>query len=93
MTKQEAIDYINSLDEKSGIMVLSIQDADIEEYAGDDFKAEYNQLSEADQLRVLSSVADQMDECFEEHPDFGCRKLLETAIDGETVQDVFDYAE
>ena len=91
MTKQEAINYINSLDDKSGIIVLSIQECDIEEYAEDNFKAGYRQLNEADRLKVLSGVADQMDECLEEHPDFGCRRLLETAINGETPHEVLDY--
>ena len=92
MTKQEAVDYINELDDdKYGIFVTCIADEDVEQYCDDEFVEDFKKMPKERQLKLLSSLANQCQETLEQHPDYGFGNLVRTAIDKQTADETADY--
>lgn len=92
MTKQEAIDYIASLDEQtSGIFVSVVQPEDVEQYLDEEFVEDFKKMPPERQLKLLSSFANQCQEALEQHPDYGFGNLARTAIGNQTADETADY--
>lgn len=92
MTKQEAIDFINNLsDDNVGVMVVTINKDDVEQYLSGEFNREYKGLSNEDKDLFLSSVSSQMHQLLEEGDNWGVGNLMKEAVEGQSVQDVLDY--
>ena len=91
MNKQEAAEYINDLDDNTGIFIAIVQPEDIEQYCDDDFKAAFAKMSDERKAKLLSSLANQCHEVLEQHPDYGFGNLVRTAIDKQTADETADY--
>ena len=66
MTKQEAIDYINQLDDNIGVFVVRVEPYDVERYLSDNINKHFNELSTKQQEARLSHMADELSELYEE---------------------------
>lgn len=93
MTKQEAIDYISKLDDRSGVFVEVIEDMDIECALTEDFVHDYHKMTDDEQRHVLSVAADQCGHTLEWNGDYGIRDLLRCAIGIQTAEDVLNFYE
>ena len=92
MTKQEAVDYINDLDEnENGIFVSVVQAEDIEQYCDEEFVEDFKKMPKERQLKLLSSLANQCQETLEQHPDYGFGNLVRTSIGDQTADETADY--
>lgn len=67
MTKQEAINYINQLDDNIGVFVVRVEPFDIERYLSDDINKQFNELSPKQQEDKLSKIADGIHILYEEY--------------------------
>lgn len=69
MTKQEALEFINSCSDDYGFMVVAINSEDLYVNQDDlpDTVEEFKQLSDAEQSQRLSDIATAMQEVYEEY--------------------------
>ena len=67
MTKQEAINYINQLDDNIGVFVVRVEPYDVERYLSDNINKHFNELSPKQQEARLSHMADELSELYEEY--------------------------
>ena len=91
MTKQEAIDFIEKLDDETGVFVVSINKDDVEQNLSGDFQREFKNMSSEDKKLFLSSIATQMNQLLEEGENWGVGNLMKEAVDNETVNEVLNY--
>ena len=93
MTKEEAIKAIEAAPEESGFCVMSMDKDDVEAYCLPSEQERYSQLTSEQKKKWLGLMMDKVNEMLELGEDYGFRKMLSQAIDGDDWMDeLFEQA-
>ena len=81
MTKNDAINFVKSLKDETGVVVISLNKDDIEEYGDEEMKRRFAKMNANQKKKLLSMIAEEIRNSIEEADEYGFGNIFLNTMD------------